>query len=404
MASVTPSELRDTTSRLPLRLFIWSRVAIWGAIVAIWLVSESYENPLSKAHDLTHRGGYVLEALARWDSGWLLSIADKGYSVSPHSYAFFPLYPLVVGVLGRVLFGHFLLAAVVVSLVCGGAAFVLLHRLAVRLEGSDVAWRTVLFLAVFPTSIFLGVAYTESLYLLLTVAAFVLAERRQWLGAGAAAGLAILTRSTGVALLLSLPLLAWRSTDRARALLELAIALPIAALYPLYLGIRTGHPLIFISAQREGWGRRVASTGPLGGIGRGLDAGFQGVRQLVAGPNATHIYWSWATDTTVPRAAALSVFNAGALILFAWLAVVAWRRLGAAYGIFSIASLALPLATPTERWPLLSLPRFGITIFPLFIALAIVAHTAAARRTIVWTSIVLAAIVVQQWATYYFVS
>jgi len=399
-------EQRDAGVRVPLRIFGWSRLAIWGAIVVIWLVSESYENPLSKGDDLTHKGGYLLEALARWDSGWLLAIADKGYSTAHDSYAFFPLYPLLVGVLGRVLLHHFLLAAVIVSLACGAAAFVLLHRLVVQLRGPEVAERSVLLLAVFPTSLFLGVAYTESLYLLLTVAAFLLAERRQWLGAGVASGLAILTRSSGVALLVALPFLAWRSTNRRRSFAELSVALPIAALYPIYLWARTGHPFIFMTAQREGWGRRVPSTGPLAGIGRGLYAGFQGVRQLIAGagPTTTHTYWGWATDTTVPRAAAISVFNAFALIVFGWLAVVAWRRLGSAYGVFSVVSLLIPLAAPTQRWPLLSLPRFGVTIFPLFIALALVAERRQTMRAVVWTSVVLAAVVVEQWATYYFIS
>jgi hypothetical protein len=388
----------------PLRVYAWSRVGLWAAAVAVWLVSESYENPLSKGHDLAHRDGYVLEALARWDSGWLLSIADKGYSVSHDSYAFFPLYPLLVAGLGRVLAHQFLLAGVIVALVCGAAAFVLLHRLVVSLHGRDVAERTLVLLAVFPTSLFLGVAYTESLYLLLTVAAFLLAERGRWLGAGATSGLAILTRSSGVALLFGLPFLAWRARARGRALAELAVAVPIAAAYPVYLWIRTGHPFLFMTAQREGWGRHVPSTGPVAGIGRGLDAGFQGVRQLVAGPSSPHLYWHWATDTTVPRAAAVSVLNAVALVVFAWLAVVAWQRLGAAYGIFSVVSLLIPLAAPTQRWPLLSLPRFGVTIFPLFVALALVTERRPVARAVVWTSVVLAAIVVEQWATYYFIA
>lgn len=161
---------------------------------------------------------------------------------------------------------------------------------------------------------------------------------------------------------------------------------------------------MFLSAQREGWGRRVPSLGPLTGIGRGLYAGLQGVRQLIAGPGSTHRYWNWATDTTVPRAAALSVFFALAMIVFFWLAAVAWLRLGPAYGVFAIVSLLIPIAAPTGRWPLLSLPRFGLTIFPLFIALALVGERRSAHSAIVWTSATLAAVVVSQWATYYFVS
>ncbi len=392
------------STRSVLRLFVVSRSAIWAAIVLVWLVSESYGNPLDRSDPRSHDVGYVLDALARWDSGWLLGIADKGYSLDPHAYAFFPLYPLAVGVGGRVLLGNFLLAAVIISLTACAASFVLLHRLAVRLVGEEAAGRAVIYLAIFPTTLFLGVAYTESLFLLLTVGAFLLAERGQWLGAGVASGLAILTRLSGLALLLALPLLAWRVTERRRALIRLAVAVPIGALYPLYLWIRTGHPLIFLSAQREGWGRHLATLGPLTGIGRGLYAGFEGVRQLIAGPGSTHRYWNWATDTTVPRAAALSVFFAASLLVFFWLSAVAWRRLGPAYGVFSIVSLLIPLSAPTGRWPLLSLPRFGLTIFPLFIALALVGARRSTHTAIVWTSATLAFVVISQWATFYFIS
>jgi hypothetical protein len=379
-------------------------VAIWVALVVTWLFSESYNNPLGNTDKRTHDLGYVLDVLARFDTGWLLGIADKGYSFNRDASAFFPLYPALVGVLGRVLLDNFLLAAVVVSLAACAAAFVLLYRLGTRLVGGDAALRSVLYLAIFPTSIFLGVAYTDSLYLMLTIAAFLFAERAQWLSAGVTSGLAILTRTSGLALLVALPLLAWKSTNRLHAMTRLAISVPVAALYPLYLWIDQGKPFIFFSAQRDGWGRRVSSLGPLTGIGRGLDAGFQGIRQLIAGPTSTHRYWNWATDTTAPRAAAISVFYAVTLIIFAWLAVVAWRRLGAPYGVFSVVSLLIPLSAPTQRWPLLSLPRFGLTIFPLFLALGLIGSRRSANAAIIWVSAALAVIVITQWATYSFLA
>lgn len=395
---------RFALPRAPLQIFVFSRLAIWGALVVTWLFSESYNNPLAHVDKRTHDVGYVLDVLARFDTGWLLGIADKGYSFSPNASAFFPLYPALVGVLGRALLDNFLLAAVAVSLTACAAAFVLLYRLGARLVGDDSALRSVLYLAIFPTSLFLGVAYTDSLYLMLTIAAFLFAERKQWLGAGVTSGLAILTRSSGIALLVALPLLAWKSTRRLHAIARLAIAVPIAALYPLYLWIDQGRPFIFLTAQREGWGRRVSSLGPVTGIGRGLDAGFQGIRQLIAGPNSTHRYWNWATDTTTPRAAAISVFYALTLIVFAWLAVVAWRRLGAPYGVFSVVSLLIPLSAPTQRWPLLSLPRFGLTVFPLFLALGLIGSRWSANAVIIWSSAALAVVVITQWATYFFLA
>ena len=42
---------------------------------------------------------------------------------------------------------------------------------------------------------------------------------------------------------------------------------------------------------------------------------------------------------------------------------------GAAYGIFVLGSLALPLSDPVPSTPLLSMPRFALGVFPVFVVL-----------------------------------
>src|SRR5207247_2285816 len=169
---------------------------------------------------------------------------------------------------------------------------------------------TVLYLAVFPFALFLQAVYSESLYLLLTLAAFALAERKRFLAAGAVAGLALLTRPTGAALLPALALLAWRERDRLRAVGSLAVALT----------------------------------------------------------------------------------------------VIAWRRFGAPYGLFAAVSLAIPLSVPSERWPLLSMPRFGLTIFPLFLALASIGARPRVHTAILAVSSLLLGVAVVQWALWQWVA
>ena len=68
-------------------------------------------------------------------------------------------------------------------------------------------------------------------------------------------------------------------------------------------------------------------------------------------------------------------------------------------------SLAIPLSYPSTRWPLLSLPRFGLVIFPFFLALA--AITAARPRLhtlLAATSALLLGIAVVQWALWQWVA
>lgn len=389
-----------------LELFLWSRLAIWATVVFAYLWFEPRVHPNVAAWDdpaVTRDLGYLSDVWARWDSVWLLRIAEHGYdSATGGAAAFFPLYPAFVGLLGRVFGGHYLVAGIVVSLVCSLAAFALLHRLALLKLGESDARRTVLYLAVFPMTLFLQAVYSESLFLLLCVAAFLLAERRRWLLVGVVVGLALLTRLWGVALLPSVALLAWRAPARWRALAGLLPAPLIFAAYPLWLEAKTGDGLAFAHAQ-ELWHRRVSPAGPFGGLWDGLRAGWAGLEQLATG-SRTHAYWSGAPDAEPFHAAAVNLEGLAFLVLFVALTVVAWRRLGAAYGLFALVSIAIPLSVPSSRWPLLSLPRFGLVIFPLFLALAVVGRRPRAHTAIVTVSALLLGVVAVQWALWQWVA
>ena len=203
-------------------IFLWSRLAIWAAALFSFFVFVPNRHPRAAVWDdpkLTHDLGAITDVWARWDSVWFLRIAEHGYgSAKGAAAAFYPLYPATVALLGRVLFGHYVLAGILVSLAASFVSFLLLYRIAEERLGADGARRAVLYLAVFPFALFLQAVYSESLYLLLTLAAFMLAERRRFLAAGAVTGLALLTRPTAAALLPALALLAWRERDRVRAL------------------------------------------------------------------------------------------------------------------------------------------------------------------------------------------
>ena len=136
--------------------------------------------------DRLHDVGAAVDVWARWDSDWFLRIAENGYSWPSSTPAFFPLYPLLVaGRLGaprrarrpRRASSSRSPRARPRSRCSTGSRLLRL--------GEDEARRTVLFLAVAPTSLFFGAVYSESLFLLLAVAAFLLAERGRFWGAGA---------------------------------------------------------------------------------------------------------------------------------------------------------------------------------------------------------------------------
>jgi hypothetical protein len=358
--------------RYPLEAFFWTRLAIWlGTLLAYLVLEAQYAQPLHTggAEDVVqHDVGWAIDVWGRWDSGWFLSIAQHGYVDPGHSTAFFPLYPLLVAGLGWFLIGHYLLAGVIVSLLTSAAAFVVLWSLACDVIGEAAGRRALVYLGLFPTTLFLVAAYSESLYLLLSVAAFLSALRGNWGRAGVATGLAALTRVSGVMLLPALALLAWRAANRRGALVRLAVAVPIVGLWPLYLGVKYHRPFVFLSAQRAGWDRRLSDAGPFGGAWDGLVDGWRGIRQLVAGSG--HDYFPSA-DHGAMYGAGLNLEQLGYAVFLVSLGVYAWRRLGAPYGIFVLASLAMPFSDPVPSSPLLSMPRFALGVFPVFLVLGL---------------------------------
>ncbi len=368
-----------------LGIYVWSRAVIWlGAIFAFYWF-EPNRNPRAGRWDspLIHDLGPFTDIWARWDSVFFVRIAEHGYDKA--SAAFYPLYPGLVAALGRVFFGHYVLAGIVISLAAALGSFALLYGIAEEHLGRDGAWRTVLYLAIFPMALFLQAVYSESLYLLLVLAAFVMAERGRFGSAGLLSGLAILTRVTGVALLPALAVLAWRARYRRRAFGGLALALPVMAIYPLLLWQQVGDPWAFWNAQDQ-WHRHLSRAGPFGGIWSAL------------------VHWT-PSHADFQHAIAVNAEGLVALALFLFLTVVAWRRFGTPYGLFAAVSLAIPLSYPSSRWPLLSLPRFGLVIFPFFLALAALTEGRPRLQTAVAAcSALLLGIAVVQWALWQWVA
>jgi hypothetical protein len=268
--------------------------------------------------------------------------------------------------------------------------------------GHSGARRAVLYLAIFPFALFLQAVYSESLFLLLVLASFLLAERSRFLEAGLAAGFAWLTRPVGIALLPALALIAWRAPSRLGALIRLAAAPAVFAVYPLWLWWRLGDPFEFRNAESY-WGRELSTLGPLGGLWDGLRAGWAGVRQLLSGSH-TERFWHAVQDTDPLRVAVINLENLIFLALFAVLTVIAWRRFGAPYGLYAALSLLIPLSVPGERWPLNSMPRFGLALFPIFLALAVLGESPKVHIAIVAISAVLLGVACVQWALWQWVA
>jgi hypothetical protein len=379
----------------PLVVFLWSRVLIWAVAVYAWV--WFVPRPVERTTDGL---GYVTEVWNRVDASWFIEIAKHGYARNG-SPVFYPLYPLFLAGLGRAFGGHYVIAGIVISLACCAVAFVLLYRLATPMLGADGARRAVVYLAVFPMSLYLQAVYSESLFLACALAAFVFAEKRRWLPAAVFAGLAILTRVAGLALLPALLVFAWRAPDRKRALASLAVAPALAALYPLWLQFKF-HAIAASVAGEAGWNRHFSHAGPLGGLWQSLRASWAGIEQLATG-DRTHAFWTGSHSDPM-YVAAHNLEDLAFLLLFAWLGVEAWRRFGAPYGLYVLGSLAIAMSVPHLGYPLLSMPRFCLTLFPAFLVLAALGRREGRDRAILVVSSLFLAVATVEWSVGLWVS
>jgi len=343
---------------LAARALLVTRIVLWAvAIAAVEIAGISSRatdfDPAGLTRPYGTLGDLLLAPAARWDSVWFLSIAHDGYADSAHA-AFFPLYPLLArGVVGGLLLSF---AASLIGLAA-------LHRLG-RIElGETPARAAVWLIACFPASFFLTAIYSEGLFLALSVGALLAARRERWAGAAVLGCLAAATRSAGVVLLLPLAMLWW--TQRPRRWRDGAyLALVPLGLVAYCVGLAiAGHDGLAPFHAQDVWFRSFA--GPFVGAWDGVVAAFDGARQLLSGSRTPVYFTAAGGDPYINAGHNLQLF--AALVVAVPALIGTLRRLPLAYGAYVVAALALPLSWPVEPQPLMSLPRFELMLFPLFL-------------------------------------
>lgn len=399
-----------------------SRLVVFG--VAAWVAIAGFAaNEVSGYPALEHPFGpwpatgsldLAFSPLARWDALHYLAIASEGYSgadpdlpAAERRPAFFPLYPGLVRLLSALGTspGLMLIAAYAVSLACFLAALTLLHRLVAIELGERYARPTLMLLAFFPAALFYGIPYTESLFLLLAVAAFLAARSGHWALAGAALALASATRVPGLLLIVPVVLLylygprADREPAAARGLRPRYRIGPDAAwilLAPLgllafsaYLHFALGDGFAWQSAQQL-WGRETID--PLSGAWAGMREAARSLADVLSGAYGE------------PSFGYLHILQLAAVVLAVAGGIGALRVLPAAYGIWALISLLPILCSQPPDLPFYSAPRFVAVLFPVFIWLAVVCERRRMTTTVVALFAAGLAVLTAQFTLWHFVA
>lgn len=399
----------------PLAVFAVHWLLVQAAATASRLVGtpNSPSPPYGRQPEaLTGLAGWIVEPLRQWDGLWYALIAQTGYSGGRESAkaAFWPLFPWLMDAGSRLTGWTPETVGYLVANASFAVALVLLYRL-VRLDFSDrIARRTLWAIALFPTAFFFQAVYTESLFLVLAVAALLAARLGHWWVAGMAGALAALTRSYGVLLGLPFLVLLWDQYGRDwRSWLPRLVPAALPALGPILFGWHLqevqGSWRAFIDVQGQ-WDRYQAmpwrtlrcAVESCGFYAEPDGASWERLRMLAENPALfTDPGWRVAIGNS-------DILELVLTVLFFVLALLGLRLLPAWQSAYVLPGLLIPLFSPSKVHALMSMPRFGIVLFPLFIVLALVLRPSWLARLALVASAVLLVLLTFQFAQWYWVS
>lgn len=316
---------------------LYSNITIIFCIWAVAIITIFYFGFSTLPHSGLFANDFV-KSFANWDGGHYLGIAKNGYTNS--QFVFFPLYPILINLVSKIT-GDFLSAGLVISWVSIFLAVNLMYRLIKDNFGKQQATKVLLVLLFFPLSFHFLTVYTESLFLFLTIATFLLARKKRYFLATIFAALASATRLAGVATVLSLVLPVY-FTGMSRKNWWVIFSPLGLIIYCFYLYTQTGDLFYFVKGQSAFWQSGMVLPG---------SSVVFAIRNLTL-------------------SAILANFRNLLDVVFVLFGIFAvWqvcKKLSLDYAIFSIISLILPLFSPT----IVAIPRYLITIFPIFIIMA----------------------------------
>ncbi|MBQ2872430.1 MAG: hypothetical protein IJE89_00305 [Bacilli bacterium] len=200
-----------------------------------------------------------LSVFELYDSEHYIEIAKFGYT-APKLYAFFPLYPTIIKLLHYII-PSYQIAGALISNISSFLSIIILNKIT-----NNNKFNTICIIFT-PILAYTSMVYTESIFMLLTILGYYLYKKDKYILSAIIIGLSTLTRNSGIILWGSIGLdMLYRlfiTKDKnikfKNILIFGLISLSIGLTYPIFLYIKTGNFLEFITVQNEYW-HRVGGT------------------------------------------------------------------------------------------------------------------------------------------------
>lgn len=293
----------------------------------------------------------LFSAWANWDGGHYIGIAEHGYKYY-FEYAFFPFYPILIKLSSFLTLGNLFWSAYLVSSIFTVGSLIFLYKLVKVKFDEEVAFRSLVYLLFFPTAFFLIVAYSESTYLFLSLAAFYFAIGKNWKISLFLGMLAVVTRPVGVFLILALGVeyldqikFDWKKINLKEVIWFLITPLGLLFfMYKVFLDYKD--PFFFIKTQGY-WHRSNTFLNP-------LDVLTKNTQNLFILYNTMYFQFiALMVDY---------IFT----VIFLITSIFIFKKLSKSMGIYTFLLTFLPLSTGS----LASESRFVLVLFPFFILMA----------------------------------
>jgi hypothetical protein len=359
---VIVQKIKAWYGRIPYSLKV-ALLVVLIAKVAVFAVgyASAYTTAVA-SEDSTDPVQLVMNQFTKWDSPHYMFIAENGYvnEGDPANFiVFFPLYPVLVRLI-TFDFAYVNLSGLIIANLSSIVAVVYLFKLAKLDYDDSTAKKAVLYLSVFPTAYFLSAPFTEGLFLALVIASLYYARNNKWPLSGVLGVLAALTRLAGLLLLPVLVVEYFHQKNWKIKTVDLKLfwtSLPIFGFltYLIINYVVTGGFFTFMEVERVHW---YQTLNPVGGL-----AGAVG----------------WLGSSNFPSNLTLGY----AQIIFAafglsMLLASYKAKLRPSYQVYLL--LTWMLSVSTSFW--ISVPRYVLTMFPMFLTLALFSQ----KRTVTITA------------------
>jgi Gpi18-like mannosyltransferase len=222
----------------------------------VYLIYPYYTTPIVNQIDFVQWWQQFI--LTHHDGGHYLLMAQFGYNIPTigvKALAFLPLFPFLIFLTNN-LINNYYLSAIFLNIIFSTLSIFLLYKIVKKEFDYKVAYLTVFLFLIFPTTFFILMPYTESLFILLSLAAFYLLEKNK-IGWAAVLGILLsLTRLLGLVICIPIFLHIVENYKLTKKSLYLLALVPLLGTLG-YLGLNWmigGYPLAFLTHQtHERW-------------------------------------------------------------------------------------------------------------------------------------------------------